>query len=69
MNYFSLIDQDLKKFAESIPGKGMHISYLNKATKLMELYGEASSIMEEEETPANEALVKKVAEKVEELVK
>jgi hypothetical protein len=53
-------------FAESVPDKGMHLSYLQKAAELLKLYGEASAIMEEERNPENmsklEAIIKAIDE-------
>lgn len=51
------VDKNLEVFAGMTPAKGMHLSYLAKAEEIMSLYGEMSSIMEEEKTPEN---VKKV---------
>ena len=69
MSKISRIDENLKKFAESVPAKGMHISYLDKAVDLMELYGDALSIMNEERTPENVKKVEEIADEIEKIVK
>ena len=63
------IDLNLAKFAEKIPAKGMHLNYLDKATELMELYGDILSIMEEKRTPENEAKVEALAKEIEKIVR
>ena len=63
------INENLAKFAERVPAKGMHLSYLDKATELMELYGDALSIMEDERTPENETKVEAIAKEIEEIVR
>lgn len=68
-NYISSINKNLEKFAMSVPAKGMHVSYLDTATELMELYGDAISIMEDERTPENEAKVEAIAKEIEEIVR
>lgn len=68
MDNISSINENLAKFAEKVPAKGMHVSYLDKASELMELYGDVLSIMEDERTPENEAKVKDIAEKIKEIV-
>lgn len=67
-NSISVIDQKLEEFSQRVPAKGMHLGYLSKASELMQLYGEASAILESERTPENEAKLKEVAEEVEEIV-
>lgn len=62
------MDDKLMEFAERIPAKGMHLSYLEKAYELSELYGEASAIMEEERNPENEAKLEAVAKEIKNLV-
>lgn len=68
-NSISRINENLAEFAERVPAKGMHISYLDDATKLMELYGDALSIMEDKRTPEEEAKVEAIAKKIEKIVK
>lgn len=68
MNNISRINQKLAEFAERVPAKGMHIGYLDKANELMDLYGDALSLMEGEKNLENEEKVNKIAEKIEEIV-
>lgn len=68
MNSMSNINKKLAEFAERVPAKGMHLGYLDKASELMELYGDALSIMEDEKTPENEAKVEAIAKEIEEIV-
>ena len=60
MNSISKMDKKLEEFAERVPAKGMHLSYLEKAHELISLYGEASSIMEEERNNENEAKIEAI---------
>ena len=46
----------------------MHVGYLDKACELMELYGDALSIMEDEKTPENSAKVEAIAKEIEKIV-
>lgn len=69
MDSISSIDENLAKFAERIPAKGMHISYLDKASELMDLYGDALSIMEDERTPKNESKLEAIAKEIQEIVR
>lgn len=68
-NNISSINENLAKFSERVPAKGMYVSYLDKATELMELYADALSIMEDERTPENEAKVEAIAKEIEEIVR
>ena len=68
MDSVEKINEKLAEFADRVPGKGMHIGYLDKASELMELYGEALSIMEDERTPENEEKVKAIAREIEAIV-
>ena len=68
MKSFTTINEKLAKFAERVPAKGMHLSYLGKASRVMELYGEALSIMEDEKTPDNEAKVEAISEEIDKIV-
>lgn len=68
MNIISSMNNKLAEFAEKVPDKGMHISYLDKASELMELYGDVLSIMEDERTPENEAKVEEIAKEIVEIV-
>lgn len=68
MNSFSKLNNKLKEFVESVPAEGTHVSYLADAYELYRLYGKASSIMEEDSTPENEAKVEAIAKEVEEIV-
>lgn len=65
---FHTINDDLARFAKCIPADGMHISYLDKACELMDLYGEALSIMEDERIIANEERVEEIAREIREIV-
>ena len=56
------MEEDLIAFAESIPVKGTHISYLADAYEIFKLYGKFLSI--EEKSPANEETLKEIAEKI-----
>ena len=62
------INELLEKYATRVPAKGMHISYLDKACRIMELYGEILSVMEEERTSENRNIVLRLAEKIREIV-
>lgn len=68
MSNFSDIDKKLAEFAEGVPANGMHISYLLKASELMNLYGEVLSIMEDEETLQNQGKVEKIFKKMEKML-
>lgn len=68
MNSISIINQKLAEFAERVPAKGMHISYLDKASELMNLYGDALSIMEEEKNSENEKKIEKIAKRIEDII-
>lgn len=65
---FHTINDDLARFAKRIPADGMHISYLDKACELMDLYGEALSIMEDDRTIENEERVEEIAMEIREIV-
>lgn len=69
MGVISDVDNKLAKFAERVPAKGMHINYLDKASELMNLYGEMLSIVDDEQTPENEKKVIEIAKKIEEITK
>ena len=64
----SIIDEYLKKYAEKAPAEGMHIGYLSNASELLELYGDALSIMEDEKTPETEEKVRNIAQKIKKIV-
>ena len=68
MDSISSINENLAKYAEKVPAKGMHVTYLDKASELMELYGDVLSIMEDERTPENEAKVEAIAKEIKEIV-
>lgn len=54
MNNFNKLEIKLKDFAQQVPEDGMHMSYLNDAAEIMDLYGSILFIMEnKEETPEN----------------
>ncbi len=67
MNNSSKIDMLLKKYAESVPANGMHISYLDRAAELSDLFGDVL-VMEEEQTPESEEKIEKIAKKIESIV-
>lgn len=69
MGVISDVDNKLAEFAERVPAKGMHINYLDKASELINLYGEMLSIVDDEQTPENEKKVKEIAKKIEEITK
>ena len=62
------INKNLKCFANRVPANGMYLSYLDKACELMDLYGDALSIMEDEKTSANVEKVEGIAEEIERTV-
>lgn len=54
MNNFDKLEIKLQDFAQQVPEDGMHMSYLNDAAEIMDLYGSILFIMEnKEETPEN----------------
>lgn len=63
------INKKMAAFAEKVPAKGMHLSYLDKASEVMNLYGEALSIMDEEQNPEKEAKMKSILKEIEEIIK
>lgn len=67
MGVISDVDNKLAEFAERVPAKGMHINYLDKASELINLYGEMLSIVDDEQTPENEKKIKEIAKKIEEI--
>lgn len=69
MRKIEMINDNLAKFAEKVPAKGMHISYLNKAVQIMDLYGDALCIMEDERTAEREADIAKISDKIDEIVR
>lgn len=62
------INELLEKFANCVPAEGMHIGYLYKAQKLMELYGEVLLVLEDEEPPENMNKVNRLRDKIKEIV-
>lgn len=68
MNSISKMDKKLEEFAERVPAKGTHLSYLEKAHELISLYGEVASIMEEERNNENEAKIEAIEKEIEQIV-
>lgn len=68
-NYFSEIDLMLEKYANKVPKGGMHLEYFIGASRLLDIYGEASAIMEEDETPENDERLKELYEEARAIVK
>ena len=62
------VDDLLAKFSNSVPVRGMHMSYLDKAGELLDVYGEMLSIMDEDRTQENEQRVVELARKIKSIV-
>lgn len=45
-DYFRKICDIAKQYANSKPGSGFHIEYLEKAKEILEIYSEANAIVE-----------------------
>lgn len=58
----------LAKFSNRVPASGMHISYLDKATELFDIYGEMLSVMDEDRTLENEQRAVDLAIKIRNIV-
>jgi len=63
------VNEKLKEFAQRIPAKGMHMSYLDKASEVMELYADMLAIMEEDQTTENEERFVAIATEIEKIIK
>lgn len=65
MNYFKEIRNKINQFCNDTPAQGFEINYLEEAKKLLNLYGEACVILENEE---DEIKLKEIYEKVNNIV-